>query len=884
MYKVSRIPLSKSTAIATALILLMVLPMMLIVPVMAQSITLNPNIGPPNTRVTVSGSGFIAHYKVEIWFDRNGNGLVDRATDTQLGDDVTTEKGEFSVDRNIPTDASPGTTHIMVIADGGEGAPLASAVFTVTTVSVTLTPNIGPPGTSVTVTGSGFTPNRRYQIFFDPTGVNVLVVDFTALPDGSMPLSKFTVPDDTAGAKDVVVNEYGGTLIIYKTIFTVTTSMTLEPESGPAGLTVHVTVRGLPSDVSSIDIYFDRDGDGKVDAVTGGDTILGTTTVTDGKAEHDVSIPGDATPNSYAIMVIQHGATGENLEPIISRTYTVIPPTITLPVISRGPVGAKFRVAGEGFSVGASYDIYFDMDSNNIVSPGDAKLKTVQAGSDGKFTEDVNVPTTASPGIHKVMVVPKDATSPILATADFLVTVPQITLSPNIGPVGVTVTVTGTGFTPHSTVAGFEIEVKIYVDKDRSGSFETGEVMTTTPATINPDENGEFTATFTFPDVTAGYTYSVRAIESVNTLAYADALFTVPSPVITLTPNYGTPGETITVTGINFKISKAVTVYMDKDMDGTFDDDEVVVTPLPSTDGTGHFSAEFTIPPVTPGLYVVRAYDGVNYDDATLTVATPETMAIVAAISDVKSEVESIENTLKAGGDFYMFVHTWFTLIDNKLGTFTGTDTVASLLYAIEGKLDKLPAFGDLVTKNWADLTGYIDGAKSAIIGAVSDVQGKLDKLVIDEDKSGVPDFIEKISSIYTWLTTDANIVDDSELAAAKGEIINAIQGISVKAAQATSGSGSTTFTSSSSVVIYSGSKVGTVTVSIRAPNVGYGERLVIRYYLDGSNYIEKVVTSGRSTTGWTDTAAAMKVELVYTWSSGTDTVYWAYSVIYPPN
>jgi hypothetical protein len=102
--------------------------------------------------------------------------------------------------------------------------------------------------------------------------------------------------------------------------------------------------------------------------------------------------------------------------------------------------------------------------------------------------------------------------------------------------------------------------------------------------------------------------------------------------------------------------------------------------------------------------------------------------------------------------------------------------------------------------------------------------------------------------------------------------------------AQAASGSGATQFTSSRSVVIYSGEKVGTVTVSIKTSGVTYGERLVIRYYLDNTNYIEKVITSSRDTTGWTDTAAAMKVELVYTWRSGTDTVYYAYSVIYPPS
>jgi len=104
--------------------------------------------------------------------------------------------------------------HRFSATDYASEAPDSLAVFTVTAVSVTLTPNIGPPDTVVHVTGSGFTPGRRYQIYFDPSGVNVLVVDFVALSDGSMPLSTFTVPDDTAGAKDVVVKEYGGTLII----------------------------------------------------------------------------------------------------------------------------------------------------------------------------------------------------------------------------------------------------------------------------------------------------------------------------------------------------------------------------------------------------------------------------------------------------------------------------------------------------------------------------------------------------------------------------------------------------------------------------------------------------------------------------------------------
>jgi len=90
----------------------------------------------------------------------------------------------------------------------------------------------------------------------------------------------------------------------------------------------------------------------------------------------------------------------------------------------------------------------------------------------------------------------------------------------------------------------------------------------------------------------------------------------------------------------------------------------------------------------------------------------------------------------------------------------------------------------------------------------------------------------------------------------------------------------------SSYCIYWVGERVGTVTVTIRTSGVGSSETLYIRYYLDPSdpsNVAVKVVTSGENTLGWTDTAAAWRVELFYTFSSGVDTVYYAYSVIYPP-
>jgi hypothetical protein len=807
-----------------------------------------------------------------LYLDLDGDGLVDDSDSLLLS--WTAAGASETKTVTIPTD-TPAGIHAIMLTDSAPPisnvAPLDSALFTVTVARITLTPSEGSPGTSVTVTGSGFTPGRRYQIFFD----GMLIVDFTALSDGNMPLCTFSVPEDTAGDKNVLVEEFISGSDIYTATFTVTTSMALSAYSGPAGLSVTVTCRGLPN-LANFDIYFDRDADCNVDTIT--DTRLANNVPhSNGGFAQSVTIPTDATVGSYAIMVIAGDATGDDLDPIKSRTYSVLEKAITLPIIEQGPVGAQFKVSGIGFSVGVAYDVYFDMNFDNLVGPGDVKLADVTAGPDGTFTADVTVPQTASAGTHKVMVVPDGATSPIFATADFLVTVTQITLSPNIGLVGVTVTVTGTGFTPHTTTS--PIQVKIYVDMDRDGLFEAGEVMTTTPATIRPAANGGFSCTFTFPDVEAGYDYSVRAIESGNTLAYDDATFTVLSPTITLTPNYGTPGETITITGTNFKVSSTVTLWIDKDMDGTYFEVGEQLTTAPATvptSGTGAFTCTFTIPPGTLGTYMIAARDGANnFDDAALTVCTPETYALAAAISEVKTEVEGLENTLGVGGDFYMFTHGWFTIISGKLGTFTGTDTVSSLLYDIKTMLASGPPFGDLVTKNWDEFTAYIDSAKEEIVTAVSDAKSSVIS-VIDSAKSELSAAVSVVSNklgTFTGTDTVSSLLYDIN------DKLDAVK----PAAQVASNSGSITFTASGSTTIYTGAKVGSVTVSLSTSGISSGESVGIRYYINPSNpalYIQKTVVSGRNTDGWTDPAAAWKVEISYI---GKGTVNWAYSVIYQP-
>jgi uncharacterized protein (DUF2141 family) len=704
--KISRTRAS-TAAIATALLLATPI-LLLITPALAATITLTPNQGPPNTTVTVSGSGFTVPADVDIWLDQNSNGLVDVSDTPPLATSVTVGMGgTFTQDVVIPS-TTAGVKFIMVIDHGSTGAPLASALFTVTTPSIILNPSSGPPDSTVSVSGSGYAPGVQYKVVFDATGTPVDVAAFVATPTGNVPSGlTFTVPDRTDGSKVVQVREVLSNNLIVSTTFTVTSTIYVTPSIGPAGLTgVSVSVRGLPTGVGPVDIYFDLDGDGKVDTGVGGDASLDSgVSVSSGRADTTVSIPTGLSPGSYAIMAIQHGTTGANLDPLATGTFTVIPPSISLPVISQGPVGAKFRVTGQGFTPSTDFDIYFDIDASGTVTAGDVKIATVSTDASGTFTTalvgDVTVPLTAPPGTRKVLVVPDSAFGPVLASADFLVTLPQITLSPSTGPIGTTVTVTGTGFTPHTTT--FPITVQIFVDKNNDGSFVPAEVVV---SGINPDATGGFTATFTFPDPAGsvpdatGLPYTVRAGETVNINAKNDKPFNVPKATITLTPSFGLPGDTITVSGTNFKISSTVKICIDRDFDGTHCEvgppSEVLVSSV-STDSSGAFPATtFTIPSLPPGTYTVRVVDtGLSnvFADMPLSVATPETIAIISLLSTINTEVLNIEGKLDPGGAFYTFVNNWFTNINNKLGTFTGTDTVASLLYDIKTAVAKLGTF-----------------------------------------------------------------------------------------------------------------------------------------------------------------------------------------------
>jgi len=893
--------------------------------VVEPEITLTPTSGPPGTSVTVSGKGFAASKGVNITWD----GKLWGTTTTNI-------YGSFSVALVAPD----GTVGVHTVKATDTDGNWGEETFTISTPVITLTPNTGSPGDTVTVSGTLFKLNSAIDITWDGAPWGTDTTDAT----GAFSVD-LIVPDATQGAHTVMATDGAGNYD--EEAFTVVPKITLTPASGSPGTSVTVTGKGFTGS-STVDITFDVIS-----------WATGVKTDATGSFSASGLIVPDSTYNGHTVMATD-GAGNYDEE-----AFTVVP-KITLTPASGSP-GTSVTVTGKGFTGSSTVDITFDVIS---------WATGVTTDATGSFSASGLIVPDSTYNGHTVTAT--DAAGKW--DSETFTVGPIITLTPTSGPIGTSVTVTGKGFTGSSTV---DITFDVI-------SWATG---------VTTDATGSFSASgLIVPDST----YNGHTVTATDAAGKWDSeTFTIPESSIVLDPTKGLVGSEVTVTGSGFKIGATVNIYFD----GT------LVASQTATGPTGAIDTTFKVPDVLTGEYTVTATDGINPATATFQVEGAggttniidmlnniigklwsnadslknETKAIEAkldllvvdsntnGVPDFIEMISAIEGKLDVIGPKIDSIKTavetdipaTLSLIKAKTDTINWADinALTTAVADIEAKLDALPTFGDLVTKNWADLTGYIDsaksdiiyaigGAKSDILSAISGVQDKLDLLVVDSNTNGVPDFIEEIDAIkaktdtINWadittikteigdISADSGRASWTTLGVALNDIKTEIEGIDTDisgllttahfdnaianlltksyfdsiftanrlnnidliddiyaklntitaGAQANSGSGITTFTASGSTTIYTGTKVGTVTVSISTSGIGYGESLRIRYYIDPANpglYIQKTVVTNTNTAGWTDTAAAWKVVIDYT---GSGTVNWAYSVIYPPS
>jgi hypothetical protein len=156
-----------------------------------------------------------------------------------------------------------------------------------------------------------------------------------------------------------------------------------------------------------------------------------------------------------------------------------------------------------------------------------------------------------------------------------------LNIDPNQATIGEVVTLSGVNASSHG-------EVRIYISS------------TMFLASTAADEIGSYSINLTIPSLRSN-TYDIMALD-VSTGDTSIAKLSI-QPKITLTPNIGSYRDIITVRGEGFQIFNPITI--------TFNGSDVTPSPQPLPDSLGFFEADFRVPLMPNGSYIVKASDGV---------------------------------------------------------------------------------------------------------------------------------------------------------------------------------------------------------------------------------------------------------------------------------
>ncbi len=232
-------------------------------PVQAQGeyILLSPNIGVPGERVTIYGHCFTAQRYVDIFYD--GSRLRELYLDGTPSDDVRTDDdGYFEVDFFVPESYTGG--HVVRAEDVDD--VYATDYFTVEP-GLTIEPEEGPVGTTVTVEGHGFAEEEEnIDLLYYLNGTAEVVGDSIEANRYGYWDAVFQVPSSASG--DHYINAWGDDtelrdvedvsfeVIPEISIIDPASGSVIEEPSGSAGDEVTMIGTGFYADDMNINILF----------------------------------------------------------------------------------------------------------------------------------------------------------------------------------------------------------------------------------------------------------------------------------------------------------------------------------------------------------------------------------------------------------------------------------------------------------------------------------------------------------------------------------------------------------------------------------------------------------------------------------------------------
>jgi hypothetical protein len=483
--------------------------------------------------------------------------------------------GYCTMSFTVPAGLAAGT--IQVTATGQNSGLSASAPFTQNVASLALSPSSGGPGSTVTAMASGFDAGETVNISYWYGGPQV--ASCTTDANGACSPS-FSVPPEGTG--DYPVHAAGLTSGLWaEAWFNQNLGLlTLSPSSGGAGACTSASVSGFGY---AEKIQFAFDG-----------TALGScTTDANGSCTSQITVPVVGPAGSYIVT-----ATGADSGITASATFQVVP-TLSISPSSGGP-GSSVSVVGGSFHAGEQV----------LLSYGGISLASCTADASGSFTTSFTVPPDNPAGPYVV-----DANG---QHAQFVQEAASLLLNPDSGESGSASTALARGF-----AAAEAVEITF-------AGLQVGSCTT--------DAIGSCSASFTVPTNNPNSTCTLAATGLTSGLG-ASATFVESTPLLTLSPSFGAPGASASVSAIGFASGELVQFAFNGVSLGSC-----------VADATGSCASQTTVPDGGPGgSYSVTATGASSGLIASTTFQVMPTIALNPSSGGPGSSVSAIASGFGAG-------------------------------------------------------------------------------------------------------------------------------------------------------------------------------------------------------------------------------------------
>jgi hypothetical protein len=438
----------KKRAIPILIVTLMMLAMMPLAPVHATIavLTVSADTGVYDETVIIMGEGLTAGEEVEIGWDSV------KAWDGEKGILNSTEadsSGSFEIWFDVP-EALHGAHYIWLITEFDEkwgGATEGLSDFWVNPM-IEFSKGSGLPGDEITVNGYGFEDEEEidYMVIYGYVDTNLTLSPSTpeTTEVGSWE-ADWEVPEEWADETELGPSDYGlYTIEAFSESglsddedFSIGAALDLNVEEGPVGTVVEVSGRGFTeaADIEQGDVMLD----GTECIVITDDTVNSR-----GQFNIEIVIPSVITDpddiGDFDLTITETGGAGLTADTSFEVTG-----------VAEIEVDPEFGVQGSTISISAWNFTQISGEDVNIWLTGgglaaDVYITDFDTNRDGEFDGTFTVPAYSSE-LYTIKAEWED--SNIYAETSFRIGMMIVIPSPNSGPCGTLVTLTGTGFTEY---------------------------------------------------------------------------------------------------------------------------------------------------------------------------------------------------------------------------------------------------------------------------------------------------------------------------------------------------------------------------------------------------------------------------------------------------